>query len=911
MQNFLIKTKVTQLSLICCLLLMLACGKERTNIVAKAYHKTTSYFNGYYNANEILKATTKMIDEQYQYPGGGLFEIYYIGNEEQVKNFEGDFDKIIEKNDIVIYKHPNGGFADDCRFMNGQSHYYKKDFRKAMENFDYVIETYPESKIIPKTYLWKAMTHYEAGNPELAIDILEKHIFPYDTIEFDKKGALDMAIFQSKLAIDSSNYPAAAKRLAPIVDDVKGRQNRAKAHFLLAQLYAEADDFPQSFEHFELVEKYSQDYDLTFMSKMKIAHLYIDFSEGQDDDMKVFEYLSKLLKDEKNIEYADQILYELGQLELKKDSVDNALDYFRESITANQGKPRFRALSSYAIGKVYFERYQQYDSAQVYFDAAANSITKNDAEYKEITTLAKTLRNYVTFKNTIAYQDSMLYLYSLSEEDLEKAIAKVAEEEERKKQEKLRAEQAKKAQEERELRENMGGNGGRGMNNSFMNNFGERNSQQAGASNWYFDNPTAVTQGITAFQTKWGRRTNEDHWRRSRKALSNLAANGEQGGEAELSPEKAKADSVMKEEFGDNFKYYVDIPKNSDDSLKSEIMIEEAMYGLGRIFAQKLNEPDSAIKTFEALLDRYENSDFDLRSRYALYQLYMEADNPIFNVHRNFILNEHPKSIYAYLILGKDPNELKEEENNFSYAYTGLLSSYRNRQYETAIGFSEFLLGQFGTDNPKLDYAELHYIRGMSYGYMGNRDSLRDILTYVVNAFPEADVTPVAKITLDYMQTGKAKGSRPTSSTNKAQSKEKGDGSLTDPNNERYEGFAVEPKTNDKIFVLMYIDQKNVSKGDATSKVSNFNKDKFSKLNLKTFTFLYKSQYLLPYISHFTTEEEAAAYVKSFLANPISKELLPSETDRVFYISHSNFKVAYGRKRMEDYMLYFENIIDK
>lgn len=889
-------------------MLVAACGKERTNILARGYHKTTSYFNGYYNANEILKATTFMIDDQYQYPGGGLFDIYYIGNEQEVKNYEGDFDKIIEKNDIVIYKHPNGGFADDCRFMNGQSHYYKKDYKKAMENFDDVIESYPESKIIPKTYLWKAKTHYEAGNPELAIDILEKHIYPYDTIEFDKKGALDMAIFQSKLAIDTSNFAAAAEILEPIADEVKGRQNRAKAHFLLGQLQARNDNFPQSFEHFTLVEKYSKDYDLTFMSKMKIAHLYIDFSEGKDDDMQVYEYLNKLLKDEKNIDYADQILYELGQLELKKDSIDNSMNYFRQSIAANQGKPRFRALSSYAIGKIYFERFQQYDSAQVYFDAAANAITENDAEYKEITTIAKTLRDYVQFKNTIVYQDSMLYLYSLSEEELEKKVAQIAEEEERKRQEKLRAEEQKRREEEMALRENMGGNGGRGMNNNFMNNFGERNRQQAGASSWYFDNPTAVTQGISQFQATWGRRQNEDHWRRSKKALS--FAKNKEGEAEELTPEQQKADSLMKQEFGDNFKYYVDIPKTSEDSLKSELMIEEAMYGLGRIFAQKLNEPDSAIKVFEGLLDRYENSDYDLRSRYALYQLYKEQENPIFNVHLNYILNEHPKSIYAYLILGKDPNELKEEENDFSYAYTGLLTSYRNRQYETAIGFSEFLLGQFGTDNPKLDYAELHYIRGMSYGYMGNRDSLRDILTFVVSAYPEADVTPIAQKTLDYMNTGKTKGTRPSASSTTKKEENK-DGSLSDPNNPRYEGFAREPKANDKIFVLMYIDQKNVSKGDATAKVSDFNKKNFAKLNLKTFTFLYKSQYLLPYISHFTSEEEAVAYVNGFLADPISKTLLPAETDRIFYISHSNFKVAYGRKRMEDYMLFFEYILNK
>jgi tetratricopeptide (TPR) repeat protein len=929
MQSLLNKIKITHFSLIALTLLVLAgCGKERTNILARTYHKTTSYFNGYYNANEILKITTRAIDDQYEYPGGDFFDIYYLGDEEEVKGYEGDFDKIIEKNDIVIYKHPNGGFADDCRFMNGQSHFYKKSYSLAMENFDYVVETYPKSKLLPRAYLWMARCQYQAGNPELALDVLGKHILPYDTIEWSKKGALEMAIFRAKLARDTANYEAAVEWLKPEVEHVKGRHNRAKAHFLLGQLQTKTDNYPLALEQFGKVEKYSQDYDLTFMSKMKIARLYVVYQEGQDDEGKVYDYLNKLLKDEKNQEYADQIYYEFGLLELKKDSNQNAIEYFHNAIAANVGKPRYKALSAYQIGNVFFEEYQEYDSAQVYYDMAASTITEDDPEYKEITRIAKTLRDYVTYKTTITYQDSMIYLYGLSDEELGKVVAKVAEKEEKERLERLRKEKERMRQEEQARQSMLASGGGAARNNQFLQNFGQQNRNNRrpgggpGGSNWYFDNPTAMTQGIQQFQQQWGRRANEDNWRISRKqafASASESAEGAEGarpGAGPAGPAGAAAggggapmDSSLVEQYGDNAKYYRDIPKNEEDVEQALVLIEDAMYQLGQIYAQKLNQPDSAIKTFESLLDRFEGSEYTLRTRYALYQLYKDADNPIFNVHKNFIINEHPKTVYAYLLLGKDPKDLKQEENDFDFAYTGLFSAYRNRQYETAIGFSEFLMAQFGLDNPKLDYAEVHYIRGMSYGYLGNRDSLRDILTYVVSAFPEAEVTPVAQKTLDFLNGAsgaKPGGKRPVSATKKPVDPE-----LADPNNPLYKGFAAEPKANDKIFVLMYLNQENIPKSEATSSVSDFNRANFPKMNLKTFTFLYKGQFLLPYISHFSSEEEAATYVNKFLQDPLSKRMLIEEDDKIFYISHSNFKVAYGRKRMEDYILYYENILTR
>ena len=167
---------------------------------------------------------------------------------------------------------------------------------------------------------------------------------------------------------------------------------------------------------------------------MKIARLYVDFQEGKDDDQIVQDYLTKLLKDEKNEEYQDRIYFEFAMLELKKGNRDEAIAYLRESIRSNMNNQRQKALSYYKIGQIHFYDLQDYNTAQAYYDSAATAINQDAPEYQEITTLAKTLKNYITQINTIHYQDSMLYLASLPKEEVGKIVdVLVKEEEERKK----------------------------------------------------------------------------------------------------------------------------------------------------------------------------------------------------------------------------------------------------------------------------------------------------------------------------------------------------------------------------------------------------------------------------------------------------------------------------------------------
>lgn len=891
------KYKLTNFLLIFALLTFLSCGKDKTHLPAKAYHNTTSYFNGYYNANLLFLETLDQIEESYQFPDAGFLEVINYGDEDEIQSYVGQFDQIIEKNDVVIYKHPNGNFVDNCRLLNGKAWFYKQNYSLAMQNFDEVIDKYPESKLLPDAHIWRAKTFYMMENREQCKSIIEEEIIFSDTVVLSKKQATDLAIFRARLALDEENHAQAANFLEGHVENISNNRRRSRAHFLLGQLFDELKDFPKSLEHYSQVGKHSNDYDFVFKSKMKVARLFVDYQEGQDDDMQVYDYLNKLLKDEKNEEYRDQIYYEFALLEIKKDSLFAALDYLRNSIDVNISDQRQKALSYYKSGQIYFYNLVDYHNAQAYFDSAAQVINQEAPEYKEITNLAKTLKEYVTQLETIHYQDSMLWLASLPEEEVKAIIDSIVAEEERRIQE-------EKEREQEELLKQQQGNF---TNSALLNQTTRRNNgrNQGAGGAWYFDNPSAVTNGRLQFQQRWKQRPNEDNWRRSKK---NAGANFIEA--EEDSAAVAEVDSTLLKQYGDKYQYYKDIPKTAEEVLAANQKIEEALYKLGQIYAQKLNEVDSAIKTYEYMLDRYENTEYTLRARYALYKLYLDKGSPLAEIQKNLIINEYPNTVYAYLIQGKDPKDLRKEEEEYLYAYDGLFVAYNNKEYETSLGFSNFLLQEYN-EKSNLDLAKLQYIRGMSYGYTGNKDSLRNILTYVVETFPESEVVPPAKQTLALMQKGFTPTKQNKPSNESALNEPTTDPNLSDPNNPKYKDFAAELKPNDKVFVLMYIDKKNMAKAEANTKISNFNQQFYKDNKLKVFIFLYKQTHLVPYVNRFESIEAAEKYANDFKKSEIGKEVLTGDDAAVFYITHTNFKVAYGKKRMTDYIDYYQYILTK
>lgn len=862
-----------------------SCGVEKQNVVSRKYHNTTTYFNYLYNGELKWKEGVDQINAAYRIPPEGYIDVMYSGTKEDATTYKDNFEQAIEKAEIALQKHnqKDNKYLDNCRFLIGRSWYYKRSYLLAIKNFEYVIKTYPGSKLIPDVYLWLVKTHYMDDNNLKALKILEEDV---KKLKLTKRQKGEMALIQSQILLDEGRYEELVRVLNRNKKNIKGKINKARAFYLLGQIYSDQGSYSKAFEAFRKVTRINTDYELIFNAKLNIARLMVDEQGASGESASLIRFLKKMLRDEKNLDYKDQIYYEMAMLYLKQNNLDQSIDNLKLSVAANTNNQRQKALSYYKIGQIYFYELKDFTNAEAYFDSASTSINKDAPEYAEISTISKTLKEYIGHVNVIAEQDSLLALSKLSDKQLEKRIDKILEAQ-------AAAKEAEEAQRLEELNR---------LNDP--NLFGNLNNNKGRKGGFYFDNPELIGQGKIEFQQAWGQRPNEDNWRRRNKQVAAIVDNGgaDEGAE-EIDPE-------MLEKYGsaEKAKMMQNVPRTELEIADANQKVAEALYGLAQVYENKLNILDSAKANYKKLIRRYPDNEYALRARYAMYRVYKDKlqDDLRAADYEAEICGKYPTSRYCKIIQNGSAaaEELDQQFEDFQSAYGALLVTYNGKDYNTCVDFSGFISSRFPTQE---GLAEVYYIKGKSYGYMGRKDSLQSVYEYIVANFPEADVTPEVRRTLAILK-GESTQEEPGKGGNKPPSVES---FFSDANNPAYKGFTKDRKPQEKVYIVMLVDKNEIKSNELQQILNEYNRKTSPERRLNVSVFLYKGKFHLPYISQFNSEQDALAYIKNLMKEPEVAALFNTPAEKMVFITPQNFRTAYGKKRFEDYFIYYENVILK
>jgi tetratricopeptide (TPR) repeat protein len=855
-----------------------SCGVKRKNVVAKSFHRTTTVFNYLYNAEIVWKEGVKQINGAYRVPPEGYIPVWWSGNEEDANSFASNFESAIEKCEIALQKHnqPDNKYFDNLRFLIGRSWFYKRNYILALKNFEYVIKTYPDSKLLPDVYLWMVKTHFSDGNTVMAIKLLQEKL---PKMKLSKRHKGELALIQAQVYLEEGDFDEVLRTLNANKKNIKGANNKARVYFLLGQIYADRESFSQAYENYKKVTKLNTDYELIFNAKLNIAKLFIKEQSGNDQVKKLRRLLKKMLRDEKNIDYKDRVYYEIAMLDMKVNNLTAAIENLQNSIAANTNNQRQKALSYYKVGQIYFYDLQDFTNAQAYFDSASTAITRDAPEYREISTISRTLKEYIGYINTIELQDSLLRLSRLSDSDLDSYVDKYL-------TDKKAREEAAQAEELEELNR---------LNDPNLFNQQARNTNRKG--DFYFDSPDLVTNGKVEFQQRWGVRKNEDNWRRKNKQLQIESTDVEEV--VEVSDEEI-------EKYGSKEKaqMMLNVPRSDEARDEANTKVMAALYGLGQVYQNKLNIPDSAVAVYSRLIRRYPDSEYALKGRYAMFKLYTLEDEPSkADRYKIEICGKYPESRYCKLCKGEQVEvESDKEYDDFLSAYNALFVSFQGKDYETCISFSEFIIGRFAAAK---DLPKAYMIQGKAYGFLGQKDSLISVYKFIKMNFPDSELIPEVNRTLAFA-TGVAEGGPNPGFDN-----------INDPkkpsseNDPRYQGFTTERKSHEKVYVVMLVTKEKIKSNELQQKIGQFHKDVYPELRLNASIFLYQNKYHMPYVSQFDNEKDALTYISRAKSEPEIGTLLTEADEKMVFISPANFRTAYGKKRFEDYFVYFENVVLK
>ncbi|MFQ5447922.1 MAG: tetratricopeptide repeat protein, partial [Saprospiraceae bacterium] len=469
--------------------------------------------------------------------------------------------------------------------------------------------------------LWLARTYIERENwtnAERLLKQLETSASTYPDVR------REVAKAKAHFYIRQKKYDQAVAPLERAIVLSKDHYMKARLSFILGQIHQQAHRSQAAYAAFEQVLKNQPIYEMEFSARMNLA------TAGVNSEQESIKQLERMLKEEKNREFQDQIYFALAEIALAKGDKKEAMKNLELSLRNSTRNMSQKAEAYLLLADLYFED-QLFVKAKLYYDSTLLVMPVTDERYGRANRTAANLDGIAKNLQIIALQDSLLRISKMTGEERRELALKIKKEQDEKKLAELKAKAAKQ-----------NGPGSKSSGPGFARNVGGNKSNF-----WAYDD-RKVKQGIREFQRKWGTRALEDDWRRSNhQSFAGLAESLSSGSSAPAALTDEEVNEILK-----------DVPGTEKEIKAANNQIEAALIALGALYRDRLQNYPKAIEALNELLTRNPTTQYQLDALYYLHLSYKDMGDEV-NAQLYFdkIVNGYPETRYAKIL--KDPNYLK------------------------------------------------------------------------------------------------------------------------------------------------------------------------------------------------------------------------------------------------------------
>jgi len=841
-----------------------SCSTKKNNFFSRNYHQITTKYNGYFNGNESLKSGVRKLEENHKDDFAQIIPIFKTGDLRKNKNIHPYMNKAIEKGSIVIQRHSmsikgkeRNKWIDDNYFMIGKAYFYKGEYDEAIKTFNYIKETYKKHTIKYNASLWLARCFSEKGDfiaAEMELDAIQTdRRFPD---KLNSQLGLILADYYHK----QGNYILTLDELNTACKLINSKKEKIRLYFIIAQINHKHKNFKKANAYYQKVIKANPDYEMVFNCKINKAQCV---SAKSEQSIKVREELLKMTKDDKNKEYLDQIYYALAKIDLLQEDSVLAIKNFKLSAQKSLFNDAQKTRSFLELARIYYEQ-GNYIIASSFYDSTITFMEMEHEQYYQIKEKQIMLAELASYHNTITIEDSLQKLATLPETELNSIINKL-----------IAAEHQKEIakQQEKRLRENQrfesGRYGGR------ETNFGEKTS----GGRWYFYNPATLSFGYSEFIKQWGKRKNEDDWRRSDKKISNELENDSLN---QIENNKVVRKSTNKKEP----EYYMDrIPLTKEKLKNSNRLIMEAYFQAGTIYKSYLNESKKAIHLFTTLSNRYpKNDNYTPLTLFNLHTIYTELDkhNKAAKCKRE-LLTKFPQSRYSKIL--NDTSflaKIEGEKQRSLQHYTRTLELFNTQNYYKVIieCDSASIINTNKELLPKYDL-----LKALAIGKVDSANFKKQ-LQKISKKYPNSEVKVKAEEIISLLD-------NPEKMIKINQEIERGTPYIFNKDEEHYFIIITPKKDTDVNFIKTLL--------------SDYHSNKYSIETFEISAVIFGKDQHLIMVKTFDDYKRATAYYNTFTnASKVNNELLKTQNKKLL-ISANNFKHFFKNQDLEKYDKFFSN----
>ncbi len=690
----------------------------------------TSRYNILYNANILLDESVRNMKTTTPDDYSQLISVYKEPDEAAAQAISSDLDSVIGKGKNIVEDKLYSNYVDDAYFLIAKANYYKARFFSAAEFFTYVYNSYPdedELRLQALTYQARSLIQLDKlPEAKESLDTALKHI---DDSKRTKKHEADVYATRAQYLIKTGKEAEAIVMLQKALDAKGVKRNKLRWTYVLAQLQDRNQQYADAYKNYSSIVKSNAPFNMAFNAGLNRIAIE-DARSGQQVDK--IARLKSLLKDEKNRNFIDQIYYRIGDVYLSRNQTNEAITNYNTAIRLSATNQNQKGLSYLRIADIYFKN-GDYVSAKTYYDSTLTSLSPSFKGYELIRRKANNLELLASRFRIIGREDTLQILARLPEGERQARIGALV------------REQIEKTQ-------------FLSSNNSAPETMvaGLDRPEAAGTvqeGKFYFNNTSAISQGLNDFKRRWGNRPLEDNWRRSSKTAAEHITSVM--GDPDASPinsgniaNPGTASPATPEAIRN---YYVaNLPLTEPALQLSNQRIADAYYDIASFYRDELKDNAEAIKIFEELLKRVPESNYKLSIYYNLYRLYADINQQRSEEYKNLLLTKHPESPFAKVILDPDySRKSSEKEFALNEAYNKVYELYSQKKYQEVV--TGILKVEFDFGKNVLS-PQLSYLNALAIGHQQKLPAFEQALKNLVNSFPEDKlITPLVKQHLLYI----------------------------------------------------------------------------------------------------------------------------------------------------------------
>lgn len=726
--------------------------------MSRRYHAMLTKYNIAFNGNVSYKEGMENIAKANKDDYSEIIHMFPISNHANATSASGNMDRVIEKNRKAIKLHsikkkPERDYKKmrDPKYQAwynqneynpelkkawlqlGKAEFHKGDFLGSVGTFSYITRFYASTPdVVTEAQLWMARAYSELDWLYEAEDVLKK--IKKEQITSEISGLYNSA--WADLLIKQKEYRQAIPFLKSAIESEKNKKQRARFHYVMAQLLERTGDKQGAVENYSSVISSTPPYEMDFNARINRAQLLSKNTASIESELK------RMARNRNNKDYLDQIYTALGNIFLNEKDSTKAIDYYNLAIEKSTRNGVEKGVPLVTMGDLYYKK-RDYVKAHPFYDEASKIYTNEYDGFERISHRAEVLGELVKEYEIVHLQDSLQALALMPEKERMLAINRVID----------KIKEDEKAEEESKLM----------AQNQIEDDFAmPMQPIGAGAGDWYFYNPMNVNNGKNEFRRRWGNRKLEDNWRRANKSASLFAENET----AEMTDSTAMASNDSTAISDPNVPaftqtsdkksvdyYLAQIPFTQAQKEKSNEQIATGLYNMAFVYKDKIEDYPLAYKTFDDFQKRFGTDDRILETLYHRFLLASKENNPtLANQFRNEILAQHADSKYAEMLA--DPDFIRNQQRMFEeqdFIYGKTYTAFTHSDYKTVFANTEEIKRKFPLSTL---LPQFEFLNTLSIGKTEGSEKFEKSLNELVENYPESSIGAMSKDILALLKQG-------------------------------------------------------------------------------------------------------------------------------------------------------------